>query len=126
MYVGKFFIILFLAACCVMPAFAQTSPAEQQKIEYLIHAIETLQNATFIRNGSEYDAQQAADHLRLKLHYAGDRVKTADDFITSCATASSMTGEKYQIKFQDGRVIEAAIFLRNKLIEYAEESKARQ
>ena len=123
---GKFFTILFLAACWVMPAFAQTSPAEQQKIEYLIHVIETLQDATFIRNGSEYDAQHAADHLRLKLRFAGDRVKTADDFITYCATASSMSGDKYQIKFQDGRVVEAAIFLRDKLNDYAAESKVRQ
>ena len=104
------------------PAFCQTSAAEQGKIDYLIHSIETLQNATFVRNGIEYDARSAAVHLRLKLRHAGNRVKTAEDFIVNCATASSTSGQKYQIKFQDGPVIEAATFLRNKLNDYTAET----
>ena len=114
--------VLFLVACSIAPAFGQAD-VEQQKIEYLIHSIETLQNATFIRNGKEYDAQHAADHLRLKLRFGGSRIKTADDFITYCATESSMSGEKYQIKFQDGRFVESATFLRDKLHNYPAEDK---
>ena len=110
--------VVFLIACWAAPAFCQTN-AEQKKIEYLIQSIATLQNATFVRNGIEYDAQRAADHLRLKLRFAGNRVKTAEDFIVACATASSMSGQKYQIKFQDGHVVEAATYLRNKLDDYA-------
>jgi hypothetical protein len=102
----------------VASAFCQTT-AEQQKIEYLIQSIATLQNATFIRNGVAYDAPHAAEHLRLKLRLAGNRVKTAQDFIVTCATASSVSAQKYQIKFQDGRVVEAATYLRNKLKDYA-------
>lgn len=44
-----------------------TSAYEEQRIEYLIRSVEQLSNAKFIRNGSSYDAQAAADHLRLKL-----------------------------------------------------------
>ena len=113
---------LFLIAAWMVPAFCQTSAAEQKKIDYLIHSIETLQNATFVRNGIEYDARSGADHLRLKLRRAGNRVKTAQDFIVNCATASSTSGQKYQIKFQDGHVVEAATFLRNKLNDYAAET----
>ena len=54
----------------------------------------------------------------MKLHYAGGRVKTAEDFIVYCATGSSMTGETYQIKFADGRIVATAAFLRDKLAEY--------
>jgi hypothetical protein len=111
---------VFLILCWVAPAFCQTN-AEQQKIDYLIHSIETLQDATFIRNGIEYDARTAANHLRLKLRFAGNRVQTAEDFIVNCATASSMSAQKYQIKFQDGRVVEAANYLRNKLNDYVAE-----
>jgi hypothetical protein len=78
-----------------------------------------LQDAVFVRNGIEYDAPRAADHLRLKLRRAGDRVKTAQDFIVNCATASSTSMHKYQIKFSDGHVVEAATYLRNKLNDYA-------
>lgn len=110
--------VLFFIFCWVASAFCQTN-AELKKIDYLIQSIATLQNATFVRNGIEYDAPRAADHLRMKLRFAGNRVKTAEDFIVNCATASSASAQKYQIKFQDGHVVEAATYLRNKLTDYA-------
>jgi len=108
-----FFLIGFLAT----PVFGQQD-VEQRKIEYLINSIANLHDARFIRNGSEYDSQRAADHLRVKLHYASGRVNTAEDFIVYCATGSSMTGGAYQIKFADGRIVATAVFLRNRLAEY--------
>lgn len=109
---GIFLFVGFLVA----PAFGQQD-LEQRKIEYLITSIADLKDARFVRNGSEYDSQRAADHLRLKLRYSVG-IKTADDFIVNCATGSSMTGEKYLIKFADGRTIAAAEFLRDKLAVY--------
>ena len=100
-----------------MPAFARDD-IEQQKIEYLIVTVADLRDATFIRNGQEYDAEHAAAHMRLKLRYAGDRVRTARDFIVCCGTGSSISGTPYSIRFHDGRSIESATFLRGKLAEY--------
>src|SRR4051812_24275642 len=85
---------------------------EDGRIEYLIAAVEHMHDATFVRNGAEYDAQQAADHMRLKLKYAGSRIRTAEDFIICCGTGSSVTGKPYLIKFGDGHTIESADFLR--------------
>lgn len=113
----KALCIFFLLGFLVAPALGQQD-IEQRKIEYLISSIADLHDGKFIRNGSEYDAQQAADHLRLKLRYAGGRVKTAEDFIVYCATGSSMTGDAYQIKFADGRIVATAAFLRDKLAAY--------
>jgi hypothetical protein len=107
----------FLMVSMIAPAFSQQD-VEQRKIEYLIVSIADLHGARFVRNGSEYDAQRAADHLRVKLHYASGRVKTAEDFIVYCATGSSTTGNVYQIKFADGRTIATATFLRNRLAVY--------
>ena len=90
--------------------------SETEKIESLIRAVERMP-ARFVRNGTEYDAKQAADHLRFKLNKAGGRIKTAEDFITYCGTQSWMSGEKYKIKFADGRVIESEVYLREKLRE---------
>ena len=109
---------MLLFALLALPAFAQQD-VEQQKIAYLIDSVATLQGATFIRNGSEYDATRAAAHMRLKMRFAGSRVKTAEDFITYCGTGSSMSGTKYTIRFQDGRVIDSATFLQGRLAEYA-------
>ena len=96
--------ILFLTGFPAAPVFSQPAVSQQEieehKIQYLISAVADLKDARFLRNGSEYDAQRAADHLRLKLRYAGDRVKTAEDFIVYCATASSMSGEKIPDQIQ--------------------------
>jgi len=91
-------------------------PAESGRIESLITAVENLQGAVFIRNGTEHNPHEAADHLRLKLHNAGRRVRTAEDFITYCATRSSFSGKPYQIRFGDGTVIATGTFLREKLL----------
>ena len=109
---------MMLFALLTLPAFAQQD-VEQQKIAYLIDSVAILQGAVFIRNGTEYDATRAADHMRLKLRFAGSRVKTAEDFITYCGTGSSMSGTKYTIRFRDGRVVDSATFLQGKLAEYA-------
>jgi hypothetical protein len=109
--------IAMLFALLVLPTFAQQD-VEQKKITYLIDSVAALQSATFIRNGTEYDAKRAADHMRLKLRFSGSRVKTAEDFITYCGTSSSMSGVKYTIRFRDGRVVDSATFLLGKLAEY--------
>ena len=96
-------------------------PPESRKIEYLITAIESLQNAEFIRNGTAYDGKSAADHLRLKLQKAGSRVETAEDFIRICASMSSVSGEPYRIRFFDGGLTTSEAYLRQKLAEFANE-----
>ena len=108
-----------LSALLLTPAFARQPapmpPTEQQKIDYLIATVATLHGASFIRNGSAYDGAQAAAHMRLKLRFAGSRVKTAEDFIVYCATGSSVSGTRYSIRFADGHSIDAATFLRGRL-----------
>jgi len=56
--------------------------------------------------------------MRAKLHIAGSRVKTAEDFIRYCASESSVSGLPYEIRFPDGRVVRSADFLRQKLAEF--------
>ena len=96
-------------------AAAAPDPVEARKIGQLIAAVEQLQNAKFIRNGTAYDAGKAADHLRLKLREAGDRVASAEDFIVLCGSRSSVSGKPYEIVFDDGRRITSEAFLRAKL-----------
>ena len=104
-------VVFYLLIGC---AHAQ-EPGEGARIQYLISSVETLEGAKFLRNGREYDARTAADHLRLKLRVAGDQVKTADDFIRLCASKSSISGESYRIRFSDGTTVDAEVFFRNRL-----------
>jgi hypothetical protein len=95
-------------------AYAQDS-SEAAKIRYLIGSVEALQGVTFLRNGGEYDAKKAADHLRLKLKMSGDRVMTAEDFIRLCGSKSSISGEAYRMRFPDGTTIYVEAFFRERL-----------
>jgi len=111
----RFLLVLLTLVAFVDNAYAATL-SENEKIEYLIKSVEEMP-ARFIRNGTAYDAKQAADHLRLKWHNAGNRIKTAGDFITYCGSWSYMSGEKYKIKFPDGREVESELYLHEQLKE---------
>jgi hypothetical protein len=106
-------------------AYPQDS-GEAAKIRYLIGSIEALQGVTFLRNGGEYDAKKAADHLRLKLKTAGDRVKTAEDFIRLCGSKSSLSGEAYRMRFPDGTTMDAEAFFRVRLKALASDRPSRR
>jgi hypothetical protein len=106
--------LLVIVALLGAYAYAQDA-GEAAKIRYLIGSVETLRGVTFLRNGSEYDAKAAADHLRFKLKRAGARVKTAEDFIRLCGSKSSVSGEAYQMRFSDGTTMDAEVFFRERL-----------
>ena len=116
---------LALALAASPAALAAPSAAEAQKIEHLIRSVEQLENAKFVRNGTEYAAGKAADHLRLKLREAGSRVASAEDFIRLCGSRSSVSGEPYQILFGDGTRVTSEAFLRAKLKELEAPAKPR-
>lgn len=102
---------LLLAWFLPAAAWAQSDPVAAREVDALIADVATLGNAVFIRNGSEYDAAKAAEHLRLKRTRAGSRLKSAEDFIRYCATASSMSGKKYRLRFADGREVDVDGYL---------------
>ncbi|MDQ5985068.1 MAG: hypothetical protein CSYNP_00772 [Syntrophus sp. SKADARSKE-3] len=113
-------LLIMLILLVAVNAYAQDS-RETAKIKYLIASVETLEGAKFIRNGREYDARSAANHLRLKLKNAGSHVKTAEDFIKFCGSKSSMSGEPYLIRLKDGTILKTEVFFRKKLIAFAKD-----
>lgn len=101
----------------VQPGASTSSPplTERQKIERLIEWVAREQGAVFIRNGEEHSGSDAAAHLRRKWEAAGDRIRTADEFIEQLASRSSLTGETYLIRTPDGVERPAADSLRDVL-----------
>jgi hypothetical protein len=87
---------------------------EYYKIVYLLNVIGASE-LVFIRNGSEYTGEEAKYHLREKLDNAGDRIRTAEDFINYIASESSKTGISYYVRLADGKQVEAGIWLRDQL-----------
>lgn len=115
-----FILLLFLAIPNVLAA---RDAREDGRIEHLIQTVELSKGAVFIRNGTEYDGKDAGTHLRLKLKLAGSRVKTAEDFIETCASRSSVSGAAYQIRLPDGIITNTAAFFREKLREFDDAHK---
>ncbi len=99
------FILLFINAFAI---------SEYEKIQFLLKEIE-FSELIFIRNGVEYNSKKAREHWENKLIHAGDKIKTAEDFIKYIASRSSLSGKPYLIKFPDGNIISSEDWLRQKL-----------
>lgn len=107
-----------LACVLALQASAAEEPAndaEKQKIEMLLKAI-AESKLTFVRNGDKHPGKDAAEHMRSKWKAAADQVKTAEDFIRTCATQSSLSGKPYEVLAEDGKTATPlADWLREKL-----------
>lgn len=111
-------LLLLLFVLLLPVTLPAREPRQQQRIDYLIQSLSSLKGAVFIRNGKEYDAQAARDHLQKKLTHAGERVKTAEEFIKYCASESSVTHQPYKIRFANGTVSDTASYFNSKLKEF--------
>ena len=105
-------VLLLLTLATPTSLLAQAlDPAEIQKIETLIKQVRALKDASFIRNGSSYSADNAATFLRRKWQANESNVKTARDSIDKVASFSGTSGKPYLIRFKDGREIKSQEFL---------------
>lgn len=108
-------VALFLVASSAVGA--SRPAAEQVRIDWLLAEIGNS-NATFIRNGKEYDASKAVSHLKTKLLFAGRRVQTVRQFIVGVASRSSESGKPYEIRLPDGRQSPMEVWLLERLAVY--------
>jgi hypothetical protein len=81
----------------------------------LLAAIEKHPDARFVRNGTEYTAKDAANHLRSKYQSAKDHVRTPQDFIDKIASKSSTSGEEYEVRLPGKAPLKARAFLLEEL-----------
>lgn len=109
--------LVFLALLLTALSSWALESAAQREIDFLIKRV-AESGAVFVRNGSEYPAPRAAEHLRMKLGRAGDRVKSAEDFITGIASKSYLTGRTYYVQWPDGKREPAGEWMRRQLAAY--------
>ena len=121
MFKRKILFLLIIYPFLFLTSQSYPKLTEKEKITYLLDELEKSK-LIFIRNGDEYSAKDARDHMQKKLDYAGNRITTADQFITYIATKSSLSGKSYYVKYPDGKQTESAVYLRN-LLSKLEEKK---
>jgi hypothetical protein len=85
------------------------------KIEALIKHVESLDDASFVRNGSAYSAKNAAKFLRGKWDAKRKEIRSPAEFIEKVATKSSTTGKPYLIRFKDGSEVSCGAYLTGRL-----------
>ncbi len=112
-------VVLFLATLLLFAGTdAHARMSEEAKIERLIAAVHNTPEGTrFIRNGSEYSGERAAEHLRSKYARGKKYAATAALFIENIASRSSFSGKDYSIKFVDGITVTAREFFTEALRE---------
>ncbi len=110
-FVQAAFALLLSAVLTPCLQAENLAPAEKSKIETLIAHLEGLKDATFIRNGTNYDAKTAAKFLRGKWQANAAQIKSATDFIAVAATRSSTSGKPYIIRLKDSSDIPCADYL---------------
>ena len=108
-------LVLATLALVGAPAWPTPSALEAARIERLIQYVEAQQQAKFIRNGTPYSCQEAAQFLRAKYDKMGEHVGTAAQFIDQIASRSSTSAQAYLIRFADGHTVPAAQFLGDEL-----------
>jgi len=96
--VSRWTIVTALAAS-VGAGAADLSSQAQAEITKLLDRIEAS-NCSFGRNGDWYPPAEARKHLQMKLDYMVKRnmLGSTEEFISKAATASSVSGEAYQIR----------------------------
>ena len=104
---------LFALLLGAAAALAQATPSasEQKLIDTLILRVSNMKTMTFMRNGDEHNAADAAKHMQAKFDHFKDEIVTAEDFIDRCASRSEVTGKPYQVKLSNGVVKDAKEFL---------------
>ena len=99
--------IFFFAA-----AATPLSPVTRSEIDGLMGRLETAK-CEFNRNGKWYTGAEAKSHLLRKLQYLEERgaVQTTEQFIELAATGSSVSGQPYLVKCDNGAPVASGTWL---------------
>jgi hypothetical protein len=104
-------------ALAVTALALSATPQVDAEIDQLLAALRGS-DCRFQRNGTWYDAHQAAQHLGTKRAYFGrlDRIRSTEDFIRLAATGSSLSGKAYSVACPGKPEIPSSAWLEAELV----------
>ena len=89
--------VLFSLLILSLAALSHAGQSAEEEVQYLLGFV-AESGCTFVRNGREHSAADAADHLALKYSRGRRYVNSAEDFIDRLASASSWSGKVYTVR----------------------------
>jgi hypothetical protein len=112
-------LLVFLVSIGTVAGAATPSTNTEAEIAHLLSYLETSR-CEFYRNGSWHDSEEARAHLQKKKNYLMNRslIRSAEDFIEKAATASSVSGEKYQVRCRPSPAVPSGEWLRAELARF--------
>jgi hypothetical protein len=91
------------------------APDEEARVERLLRTLGQEKDLRFIRNGTEYPASRAEEHLRLKFERSRAYLDSAEDFIDRAGARSSVSGQPYLVQPPGREPVPAGSFLHDLL-----------
>jgi hypothetical protein len=112
--------VKYSMALLILLAFAPSLVRADQtatEIDYLLSTI-GQSDCVFVRNGKEYDAQDAEAHLRMKYRRGKRYAPTTEKFIERLASMSSMSKKPYFIECNGEEPVQSGQWLTQLLNHY--------
>ncbi len=107
--------IIIILAAFILPSFSSSSNTQMQmEIDHLIGYIQSSE-CIFIRNGKDYNPDEAIEHIKRKYEYFQGRIDSTEKFIELCATKSTVSNKPYLINCREEEVVECGIWLLREL-----------
>ena len=113
-------LLMLLLTLMSFTSFSLTAAAVSSlelEINYLLRQVETTE-CTFNRNGSRHKGTEAVAHIQRKYDYFKDDIKTAEDFIRTSASKSTMTRRAYTIECPHQSPVTSESWLLGQLAKY--------
>jgi len=114
--VGHSLVLIAFLSIAAGAARAEASTLDVE-VAYLIDEV-SESGCSFVRNGKEHTASEAADHLRMKARRGKRYYDTTEEFIDRIASKSSWSGKPYAIQCGDEPSVAAADWFTRVLSEY--------
>ena len=116
---GALGLALLCVALNVAAGGEPPAAAAQDEIRRLLATLEES-GCEFARNGKWYPAGEARRHLERKYAEAvrRDVIRSSEDFIRHVASASSISGEPYQVRCKPAEAVPSAVWLNRELMRY--------
>ena len=103
-------LLLTLLGLTLVGTVGADEASMNEEIDFLLDTV-AASGCTFIRNGSEHDADAARDHLALKRRRGSRYFDSADEFIERIASKSSWSGKPYRIRCEGEEMMASQWFI---------------
>jgi hypothetical protein len=113
---SRFVVAVSMAVLTSLASAGELPLIAKAEIEAMLTALKSSA-CQFNRNGTWYSGADAQAHLAKKLAYLADRhqIASAEEFIEKAASASSISGKRYQVRCGKTPAVDSKLWLQDQL-----------